>query len=199
MIGVRAQLFMGVLRGRCHVAIGGVMRLADPVRPCGGNNACGGARDYIAGTGAHVRSLIANSSSTFSYANLEDECTTHDGPLTDGDVYCCVPPAPPDGAAYYFNAASDALPELRTHNPDYGFTSFDNVLWAWLVVYRAITIEDWAITLQMLIDGLDPTWGVRRPPPLNSHTPTRTRQLAHAPPPSPIAVRLVTARAHLCH
>ena len=66
--------------------------------------------------------------------------------------------APLNSSAYY-NADLPALP--RTTNPDFGFTSFDTVPEAWLVVYRAITIEDWAVVMQMLRNGVPARVGRR--------------------------------------
>ena len=65
---------------------------------------------------------------------------------------------PPPG-----NARSAAFYNSRegptTTNPNFGFTSFDDVVHAWLVVYRAITIEDWAVSMQMLTLASG-AWGV---------------------------------------
>ena len=66
---------------------------------------------------------------------------------TAGDLYCCVPTLPPAGSLpSYWNAASGAP---RTSNPDYGFTSFDFLPQAALVVYRSITMEGWATFMQV--------------------------------------------------
>jgi Ion transport protein len=32
-------------------------------------------------------------------------------------------------------------------NPNYGFTSFDNILWAWLTIFQCVSLEGWTDTM----------------------------------------------------
>lgn len=39
---------------------------------------------------------------------------------------------------------------VATKNPDYGFTSYDNILWAWLNIFNCITMTNWTSTMYMM-------------------------------------------------
>ena len=32
-------------------------------------------------------------------------------------------------------------------NPNFGFTSFDNILWAWLTIFQCVSLEGWTDTM----------------------------------------------------
>ena len=150
------QLFMGALRQRCHIYLGEAlgMVLIDADTPCGdgGINQCGGWR-----AAGHGEIFNATWRPQFTYA--QGECSSVSTEAHGyGDVFCCAPRLAPLNSSAYYNADLPALP--RTTNPDFGFTSFDTVPEAWLVVYRAITIEDWAVVMQMLRNAYQPAYGV---------------------------------------
>ena len=41
-------------------------------------------------------------------------------------------------------------------NSNYGYTSFDNVWWSWLVIFQTITLETWVPIMYDLIDSVSP-------------------------------------------
>jgi len=44
--------------------------------------------------------------------------------------------------------------ECKTfRNPNFGSTSFDNILWAWLTIFQCISLEGWTDVMYMLQDG----------------------------------------------
>ena len=45
---------------------------------------------------------------------------------------------------------------LDHENPNYGYASFDNVWWAWLVIFQTITLEYWSPVMLDLIDSVSP-------------------------------------------
>ena len=45
---------------------------------------------------------------------------------------------------------------LAYKNSNYGYTSFDNVWWAWLVIFQTITLETWSPIMYDLIDAVSP-------------------------------------------
>ena len=149
------QLFMGALRQRCHIYLGEAlgMVLIDADTPCGdgGINQCGGWR--AAGHG-DIFNATWRPQFTYSQGECSGVSTAAHG---YGDVFCCVPRLAAAQLDAYYNADLSALP--LTTNPDFGFTSFDTVPEAWLVVYRAITLEDWAVVMQMLRSAYQPAYG----------------------------------------
>ena len=147
------------MRQRCHIyseSYGGLRpMLGMDAQPCGGANVCN--RRYAAGY--QEAGIAANANITPSYTFDERPCANLNVSLaTDGDLYCCVPALPPANSSYYYGAAPGAPRD--SSNPDYGFTSFDNVLFAWLIVYRAITMEDWNVSMQLIYDAFGAVAGV---------------------------------------
>jgi hypothetical protein len=41
----------------------------------------------------------------------------------------------------------------KFRNPNFGSTSFDNILWAWLTIFQCISLEGWVDVMYMLQDG----------------------------------------------
>jgi Ion transport protein len=37
----------------------------------------------------------------------------------------------------------------RSSNPNYGFTSFDNILWSWLTIFQCVSLEGWTDTMYL--------------------------------------------------
>lgn len=153
---------MGAFTRRCHVLEpDGTLQIASGLlgytQPCGGGNTCDayGETAMLAGRSA---AYVAPPEDHWEEVTCEHTNTSRYG---TGDLFCCTPTPPPPSSAFYFNAPHDQ----HTSNPDYGFTSFDNTAWAWLVVYRAITIEGWSISMQLMMDGAPSGagWGVRTP------------------------------------
>lgn len=155
-----AQLFAGSLRERCHVYVDGFgLLLTDATTACGGTYQCAGLETTV-----FALTEALNRSRTPAYTKskstrIGEQCTSLNvSAALPGDAFCCVPAMPPaDSAAFYNSALS---PASRTTNPYYGLESFDDVVHAWLVVFRAICIEDWAVTMQLLMSGNDAAWGV---------------------------------------
>lgn len=36
-----------------------------------------------------------------------------------------------------------------SNNPNYGFTSFDNILWSWLTIFQCVSLEGWTDIMYM--------------------------------------------------
>jgi hypothetical protein len=175
------QLFMGRLSERCHVwdAQHGMI-LADGDTPCGGANDCVRAaaalRQGYAGSGGgsgsswalagaqmlgetNLPSVLPTSASlTSGRGRCADLSVSGGASLAHGALFCCVPTPPPADSFAFFNAATSL--DRSSTNPSFGFSSFDNLLLAWLVLYRAFTVEGWAGTMQMLSLGFSQAWSV---------------------------------------
>lgn len=148
-----SQLFAGSLRQRCHVYVDGFgLLLTDAVVACGGTYQCAGLEETVF---ALTSSL--NRSRVPAYTQSMGPCALLNvSAAQPGDAFCCVPALPPATSAAYYNSQLGPT----TTNSFYGLLSFDDVVHACLVVYRAITLEDWAVTMQTLKQGSDPGWGL---------------------------------------
>ena len=129
--------------------------MAHDFQPCGGANGCAA---HVGVARHHNRTAVYTPPPLQGDLWSELPCMLiNTSQYAAGDLFCCLPTPPPPDSAAFFNAPFDE----HTFNPDYGFTSFDNIFWAMLVVYRSITVEDWPVILQLISDGASTAWAVR--------------------------------------
>lgn len=155
------QLFTGELRKRCHVlSTAGTLVLADAEWPCGstGTNQCARfASAALLASRNSTDSMSAPTLHTVPKGTLPPSCASAVGlgALPPGSLFCCEPVAPAEGAATWFNSAA----AVRSGNPDFGFTNFDAVPWSFLLIYRAIAIEDWQVSMEAISAGFGAVYG----------------------------------------
>lgn len=67
-------------------------------------------------------------------------------------------PAPAAGGGFDCAAAGRAEAAYGTFcfeggwaaNPNFGFTSFDNILWSWLTIFQCVSLEGWTDVMYMV-------------------------------------------------
>jgi hypothetical protein len=121
--------------------------LTDVATPCGEMSGCS--------SGSTPRDLWSPEPS-FTFSSLACEALNVTE-ASSGDRFCCVPRPPSPNSTAFYNANTETAP--ITSNPDFGFTSFDSLPEAWLVVYRAVTIEDWSAIMRTFSGGFESGWG----------------------------------------
>ena len=148
------QLFMGHARRRCHVlqsdgTLSQAVGLQGAYAPCSasgdGGNQCAAFSGLATLNGRKPKYVTPP---TKQWKELTCDHIDTSGYLT-GDFFCCQPAPLPPNSPLYVNGEFDE----RTSNPDYGFTSFDNIGWAFIVVYRNMAIDDWPVSMQLMLDS----------------------------------------------
>ena len=138
IIGV--QLFMSKTSQRCAI-------LGNPAAGC---ESCG-LQDDAGYTGCDT-SCVIPAAPTWVYQGGED-----------GDVLCSGPrwnSYPDRGDAGGGNAcpAGQYCVEQRKQDlPNFGFSNFDNIAWAWLTIFQCISMEGWTNIMYMVMDTTS-TW-----------------------------------------
>ncbi|KOO26444.1 voltage-gated ion channel superfamily [Chrysochromulina tobinii] len=148
------QLFMGHARRRCHVlqsdgTLSQAVGLQGAYAPCSASGDGGNQCAAFAGLATlNGRKPQYATPPAKQWKELTCDHIDTSGYLT-GDLFCCQPAPLPPNSPFYFNGEFDE----RTSNPDYGFTSFDNIGWAFIVVYRNMAIDDWPVSMQLMFDS----------------------------------------------
>jgi len=148
------QLFMGHARRRCHVlqsdgTLSQAVGLQGAYAPCSASGDGGNQCAAFAGLATlNGRKPQYATPPAKQWKELTCDHIDTSGYLT-GDLFCCQPAPLPPNSPFYYNGEFDE----RTSNPDYGFTSFDNIGWAFIVVYRNMAIDDWPVSMQLMFDS----------------------------------------------
>jgi hypothetical protein len=138
IIGV--QLFMSKTSQRCAI-------LGNPAAGC---ESCG-LQDDAGYTGCDT-SCVIPAAPTWVYQGGED-----------GDVLCSGPRwnSYPDrgdaGAGNACPAGQYCVQQRKQDLPNFGFSNFDNIAWAWLTIFQCISMEGWTNIMYMVMDTTS-TW-----------------------------------------
>ena len=138
IIGV--QLFMSKTSQRCAI-------LGNPAAGC---ESCG-LQDAAGYTGCDT-SCVIPAAPTWVYQGGED-----------GDVLCSGPRwnSYPDrgdaGAGNACPAGQYCVQQRKQDLPNFGFSNFDNIAWAWLTIFQCISMEGWTNIMYMVMDTTS-TW-----------------------------------------
>ena len=138
IIGV--QLFMSKTSQRCAI-------LGNPASGC---ESCG-LQDDAGYTGCDT-SCVIPAAPTWVYQGGED-----------GDVLCSGPRwnSYPDrgdaGAGNACPAGQYCVQQRKQDLPNFGFSNFDNIAWAWLTIFQCISMEGWTNIMYMVMDTTS-TW-----------------------------------------
>ena len=138
IIGV--QLFMSKTSQRCAI-------LGNPASGC---ESCG-LQDDAGYTGCDT-SCVIPAAPTWVYQGGED-----------GDVLCSGPRwnSYPDrgdaGAGNACLAGQYCVQQRKQDLPNFGFSNFDNIAWAWLTIFQCISMEGWTNIMYMVMDTTS-TW-----------------------------------------
>ena len=138
IIGV--QLFMSKTSQRCAI-------LGNPAAGC---ESCG-LQDDAGYTGCDT-SCVIPAAPTWVYQGEED-----------GDVLCSWPRwnSYPDrgdaGAGNACPAGQYCVQQRKQDLPNFGFSNFDNIAWAWLTIFQCISMEGWTNIMYMVMDTTS-TW-----------------------------------------
>ena len=138
IIGV--QLFMSKTSQRCAI-------LGNPAAGC---ESCG-LQDAAGYTGCDT-SCVIPAAPTWVYQGGED-----------GDVLCSGPRwnSYPDrgdaGAGNACPAGQYCVDQRKQDLPNFGFSNFDNIAWAWLTIFQCISMEGWTNIMYMVMDTTS-TW-----------------------------------------
>ena len=133
IIGV--QLFMSKTSQRCAI-------LGNPAAGC---ESCG-LQDAAGYTGCDT-SCVIPAAPTWVYQGGED-----------GDVLCSGPRwnSYPDrgdaGAGNACPAGQYCVQQRKQDLPNFGFSNFDNIAWAWLTIFQCISMEGWTNIMYMVMD-----------------------------------------------
>jgi hypothetical protein len=138
IIGV--QLFMSKTSQRCAI-------LGNPAAGC---ESCG-LQDDAGYTGCDT-SCVIPAAPTWVYQGGED-----------GDVLCSGPRwnSYPDrgdaGGGNACPAGQYCVQQRKQDLPNFGFSNFDNIAWAWLTIFQCISMEGWTNIMYMVMDTTS-TW-----------------------------------------
>ena len=138
IIGV--QLFMSKTSQRCAI-------LGNPAAGC---ESCG-LQDDAGYTGCDT-SCVIPAAPTWVYQGGED-----------GDVLCSGPRwnSYPDrgdaGGGNACPAGQYCVDQRKQDLPNFGFSNFDNIAWAWLTIFQCISMEGWTNIMYMVMDTTS-TW-----------------------------------------
>ena len=138
IIGV--QLFMSKTSQRCAI-------LGNPASGC---ESCG-LQDDAGYTGC-ATSCVIPAAPTWVYQGGED-----------GDVLCSGPRwnSYPDrgdaGGGNACPAGQYCVQQRKQDLPNFGFSNFDNIAWAWLTIFQCISMEGWTNIMYMVMDTTS-TW-----------------------------------------
>ena len=138
IIGV--QLFMSKTSQRCAI-------LGNPAAGC---ESCG-LQDAAGYTGCDT-SCVIPAAPTWVYQGGED-----------GDVLCSGPRwnSYPDrgdpGGGNACPAGQYCVDQRKQDLPNFGFSNFDNIAWAWLTIFQCISMEGWTNIMYMVMDTTS-TW-----------------------------------------
>ena len=138
IIGV--QLFMSKTSQRCAI-------LGNPASGC---ESCG-LQDDAGYTGCDT-SCVIPAAPTWVYQGGED-----------GDVLCSGPRwnSYPDrgdaGGGNACPAGQYCVQQRKQDLPNFGFSNFDNIAWAWLTIFQCISMEGWTNIMYMVMDTTS-TW-----------------------------------------
>ena len=138
IIGV--QLFMSKTSQRCAI-------LGNPAAGC---ESCG-LQDAAGYTGCDT-SCVIPAAPTWVYQGGED-----------GDVLCSGPRwnSYPDrgdpGGGNACPAGQYCVQQRKQDLPNFGFSNFDNIAWAWLTIFQCISMEGWTNIMYMVMDTTS-TW-----------------------------------------
>ena len=138
IIGV--QLFMSKTSQRCAI-------LGNPAAGC---ESCG-LQDDAGYTGC-ATSCVIPAAPTWVYQGGED-----------GDVLCSGPRwnSYPDrgdaGGGNACPAGQYCVQQRKQDLPNFGFSNFDNIAWAWLTIFQCISMEGWTNIMYMVMDTTS-TW-----------------------------------------
>ena len=138
IIGV--QLFMSKTSQRCAI-------LGNPAAGC---ESCG-LQDAAGYTGCDTSCVIL-AAPTWVYQGGED-----------GDVLCSGPRwnSYPDrgdaGGGNACPAGQYCVQQRKQDLPNFGFSNFDNIAWAWLTIFQCISMEGWTNIMYMVMDTTS-TW-----------------------------------------
>ena len=138
IIGV--QLFMSKTSQRCAI-------LGNPASGC---ESCGLQHD--AGYTGCATSCVIPAAPTWVYQGGED-----------GDVLCSGPRwnSYPDrgdaGGGNACPAGQYCVQQRKQDLPNFGFSNFDNIAWAWLTIFQCISMEGWTNIMYMVMDTTS-TW-----------------------------------------
>ena len=138
IIGV--QLFMSKTSQRCAI-------LGNPAAGC---ESCG-LQDDAGYTGCDT-SCVIPVAPTWVYQGGED-----------GDVLCSGPRwnSYPDrgdaGGGNACPAGQYCVQQRKQDLPNFGFSNFDNIAWAWLTIFQCISMEGWTNIMYMVMDTTS-TW-----------------------------------------
>ena len=138
IIGV--QLFMSKTSQRCAI-------LGNPAAGC---ESCG-LQDDAGYTGCDT-SCVIPAAPTWVYQVGED-----------GDVLCSGPRwnSYPDrgdaGGGNACPAGQYCVQQRKQDLPNFGFSNFDNIAWAWLTIFQCISMEGWTNIMYMVMDTTS-TW-----------------------------------------
>ena len=133
IIGV--QLFMSKTSQRCAI-------LGNPAAGC---ESCG-LQDDAGYTGCDT-SCVIPAAPTWVYQGGED-----------GDVLCSGPRwnSYPDrgdpGGGNACPAGQYCVDQRKQDLPNFGFSNFDNIAWAWLTIFQCISMEGWTNIMYMVMD-----------------------------------------------
>ena len=133
IIGV--QLFMSKTSQRCAI-------LGNPAAGC---ESCG-LQDDAGYTGCDT-SCVIPAAPTWVYQGGED-----------GDVLCSGPRwnSYPDrgdpGGGNACPAGQYCVQQRKQDLPNFGFSNFDNIAWAWLTIFQCISMEGWTNIMYMVMD-----------------------------------------------
>mmetsp|Transcript_3119 Transcript_3119/g.7221 ORF Transcript_3119/g.7221 Transcript_3119/m.7221 type:complete len:1718 (+) Transcript_3119:685-5838(+) len=137
IIGV--QLFSGRMRNKC-----GVLQNPEP-----GCEACG---YQVAAGFANCSSMCALPAvPVWDFGDEEDLCS--------GVMDTSYPAHGTGGSGRKCDLGTYCTADRKIDLPNFGFTTFDNIMWAWLTIFQCISMEGWTFVMYLVMDSVNPwTW-----------------------------------------
>lgn len=133
---VGVQLFAEKMRNKC----------ATLVNPLPGCEQCG--MQFAAGFEGCPSDCVLPENPEWDFGDEENLCS--------GVMDSSYPAHGSGGSGRKCPYGTYCTSDRKPNRPNFGITSFDNIMWAWLTIFQCISMEGWTTVMYLVMDAVNP-------------------------------------------